>query len=306
MRKRVPLFYVILFLTCAILSCGSGETVAEEDNDIEKYIDFPNYKPHQSMAVYGDEVFFITPRNGVLMCDIYNAKTTSYLGKLELPYGSHVIPHANVSCFGKKLYDTEKSIYPCLYVSQWDGNRLAFVYDFNQKETSVVSSLIQIIDPSHLNGNVVGHGNLDWVVDEMGEYLYSVAYKLKDSAFTKVDNAIHITKFPVPDIHDGDYIFLEDADIIDAFTLPIINANQDKCFYNGYLYIASGYTDPEFFVHNKLFRVDVLKKVVESSSILLTGEPEGVSCYNSRLMMNMDDDSGRVYYLEHYLSKQIL
>ena len=303
--RPASISFLCVFLLCYVQSCQSSEGIIQVDvisieKEELKYFDFPNCKAHQSMAVYGDSVFLVTPRNGILTCNLYDANSLSYISNLELPYGNNVLPHANVSCFGKIFYN-ELSIFPCLYVSQWNDKRLAFVYDFRQDGSLLEPVLIQIIDPSHLNNAVIGYGNLDWVIDESGEYLYSIAYKRYNSSLESTDNAISIVKFPLPDPRDNNYVFLEDNEVLDAFVLPIMNATQDKCFVNGYLYVASGYSDPNFFIPNNLYRIDVNKKELTKSPILLEGEPEGLSCYDGKLVMNLDNNSGRVYFIEQYL-----
>lgn len=310
--KTVSFCVLYAFLLCSVLSCQASEEMIQLSvESIQKggltYIDFPNCKAHQSMAVYGESVFFITPRNGILTCNLYNARNSSYSGNVELPFdrNNNALPHANVSCFGKLFY-SESSLFPCLYVSQWNDKRLAFVYDFKNNGSSIVPTLVQVIDPSHLDKAVLGYGNLDWVIDDSGDYLYTVAYKRFNSALESKDNAINIVKFPLPDPRENNYVFLENNEILDAFEVPIMNATQDKCFINGYLYVASGYSDPNFFFPNNMFRIDVIRKELRKSPIILRGEPEGLSCYDGRLVMNLDNDSGRVYFVDHYLDGPFL
>ena len=75
-------------------------------------------------------------------------------------------------------------------------------------------------------------------------HIYSVAYKRVNSHLEVDDNSIHFTKFLLPNPRLSEYVLLRNEDIVESFELPIINATQDKCFYNGKLFILSGYSTP--------------------------------------------------------------
>ena len=294
MLNRCFLYCYRTLLFIAFLELSSCEQNTQED--CCPYFILPEFSMHQSMAIHFNDALFVTFENNQLICDIYDLSTKTHKKTLTLPFGDHSAPHANVSCLGNYLFSSN-SDYPCLYVSQWDGQRMAFVYNINTKDSITEASLVQVIDPSQLTEDIIGFGCLDWVVDEEGAYIYSVSYQKSNSAFDFYDNSTIITKFKLPDPYSSDYVYLTDEDILDSFHIPIINVSQDKCFYKGLLYIASGYSDSKHFFPNVLYRVDVNKKESIGCLININGEPEGLSVYNGRLLINMCDHSGRMFYL---------
>ena len=154
---------------------------ADFPEDETAFLDFPNLQIHQSMDFAGDKVVFVTPVGDKLTCDIYDVLTKKHAVTLMLPCEGYALPHANAIGFGVSAY-SGTSVFPALYVSAWNNQRQAFVYDISFKNGVYTSDLIQVIDPSRVSESIIGAGYLDWAVDGEGGFLYSIAYKIKGSS----------------------------------------------------------------------------------------------------------------------------
>lgn len=276
------------------------ENVVDNREDaIVNELSFPSLRLHQSMAFYGDYAVFVTPVIRDLKCDIYGIQTGVLITSLTLPYGEYAIPHANASCFGDVFY-TSDSCLPVLYVSSWNNGRQAFVYDISIVENHYVASLIQVIEPIHLDKDIVGEGYLDWVVDSEGGYLYTLAYHLKGTSMKEEGNYTHVTKYGLPALKEP-VVFMEDTDIVDSFIVPVMTVFQDKTYYKGHIYVGAGMPSEDNLYPPRLFDIDVKIKSLKEYSIPLIGEPEGLCVYHGTKWLNMYNSS-IVYNLDKLLN----
>ena len=246
---------------------------------------------HQSMVFYNGIGLFVVPSSDELICDIYDSRSKSRISSITLPTFDYPIPHANTTCFGT-LYDSESSDFPLLYVSSWNGSKMAFVYDIvrdktNNQNAFFMPRLVQVIDPSSLSEEYVGLGALDWVVDVEDSSIYSVSYKLNDSATIIDGNASFINKYNLPSIETS-YVALTDDDVIDHFEIPIMNVSQDKLIYNKHIYVVAGMPDKSGLFPNQIYDVDLNTKTLSGQFLSLRGEPEGFCIYRGKLLLNMN------------------
>jgi hypothetical protein len=168
-----------------------------------------------------------------------------------------------------------------LYVSSWDGGRKVFVYDIKKESEVYIATLIQVINPSSLSKDIIGYGNLNWVIDVDKSMLYSVAYGLPDSSLKVDGNFICVTWYELPKIDSNKMeLILSDSDMKGNMKFPVINAFQDMFINDGKLYIASGYPSTDNFFENKIYAIDLLDHSFSSQPLLLSGEPEGFCSYN--------------------------
>lgn len=263
------------------------------------YIHFPGLFFHQSMAFYGGKALFFAPTEDGLNCNIYDFDTRSFDSHLVLPILGDYVPHANAACFSD-VYLNSNSMFPALYVSAWDGDRCAYIYDIYQADENIDARLVQMIDPSQVSDSILGLGYLNWVVDAKNRRLYSIAYRLRFSDLVIKDNAIHLTCFKLPDINSEKVVVLKDSDILDNKVFPVINAFQDSFFDSERIFMVSGYSASENFFANKLHIINVENWSVSEYDILIQGEPEGLSEYKGNKFIFIpfaDGETGRVYYL---------
>lgn len=305
MPTRIHCFAFFLFLMTDLICAGCqkegfGIIVNSSLEEEELFFDsncltFPGLGIHQSMDIYKDDVFFVAASNNNLVCDIYNLHTSHLVRQVSLPFGEYSLPHANVSCFGKLFY-SENSIAPVLYISSWNNGRQAFVFDFPNAGDKSQASLVQVIDPGRVSEEIIGGGYLDWVIDGDGGYLYSIAYHIKGSSQISEGNFTHIAKFQLPDLSKR-IVDFTDADVIDSFTVPVMTIFQDKCFHDNYIYVVSGHSGLGKEFPPRLYAINTLSKEMNEALIPLVGEPEGFCWYQGRKWLNMYN-SAIVYNLD--------
>lgn len=279
------------------LSIDNSISVLDEDF-LDEDLLFPSLKTHQSMAFYGDYAVFVTPEGRTLKCDLFSIKSGSQVASITLPYAEYKIPHANVACFGRFFY-ANNSILPVLYVSSWNQGRQAFVYDISKAGDDYSASLVQIIDPRNLNGDIVGEGYMDWVVDAEGDCLYSISYHLKGTSTQADGNYTHVTKYKLPGFMDK-VIYLEDTEILDSFQVPVMTVFQDKAYYNNHIYIVAGMPSEKEMYPPRLFDIDLDNKTLVECLLPVIGEPEGFCVYSGIKWLNMFG-STTVYNLDNLL-----
>ena len=246
---------------------------------------FSGLKFHQSMVFYENQALFVSSDPKRLFCNLFNLNTCGHISTIELPIGDFPAPHANVSCLGNAFYSKE-SIMPLLYISSWDNQRLLFVYDITCRDEVYNSELVQIIAPNNVSEDIIGGGYLDWVLDNDEGVLYSISYHLKDTSFQEYDNYTHITKFRIPNYNES-VVLLDNKDILDSFTLPVMTVFQDKVYSNGHIYVVAGINGYQDRYPPRLFDINLNKHELTQYSIPLIGEPEGFDIYNGEMWLNM-------------------
>lgn len=280
MRSVGVIIFLLYYLM--LVGCGKADYNGNENNGA---IDFYGLQVHQSMVLYDRKAFFVTPIDDKLICDIYYIPTRSRLAEISMPYAGYPLPHANVSCIGNVFYSSQ-SVLPLLYVSSWNNQRQAFVYDIFSFNGKFGSNLIQIIDPSCVSKDIIGGGYLDWVVDPDGGYLYSLAYHLANTSNVSEGNFTHVTKFVLPSLSQK-IVVLQDNDVLEHFTLPVMLFFQDKCYEDGHIYVAAGMPDELGQFPPCVYDIDLQNRYLKEHAIPLMGEPEGLCIYDGTKWLNM-------------------
>lgn len=263
---------------------------------------FPSEYFIQSSAICGDYWFGIgcdypggvsnsDKQNFIVVC---NLKSSQYLTTLWVDTGDLVVPHANVSCFGNEVLDG--SPFPPLYISQWDynGERGVVVVKIVVRNGNYSCETVQTIIPDIKDKERFGRGSTDWIVDTDNCKLYSLAYYIPGSSAIVENNKECICVFELPKIGDGKNIVLTDDDIVENYELEMFNYSQDKCYYNGNIFVSSGAPErPEWL---KIRCIDLAKKEISSIMDLSKwgSEPEGMDIYDGGLLMNY---GGREQYM---------
>lgn len=296
-RTYVAFIFVMLLASCEPIDL---EGHVYQNGRITKFLELPNVPFHQSMTIYGDYALFQTMEQGLLYSYVYDLKERTQVAKINLPFEKYSSPHANCACFGNEFYDDD-SLFPALYVSQWDwrGNRGALVYNIKKDLTA---ELVQFISPKEISKDVIGSGDIDWVVDTDKNRLYAFAYRKSGSSTITEDNEEIITYFTLPNLKDSPEIILTQEDILDAFRCEILNYSQDKAYKDGKVYVVSGGNKEQYASMNNLWIIDLdAKSVVWKESIyedgLMYTEPEGLSFYGDRLLLTY---AYRAYTLWNY------
>lgn len=284
-----------IILSFAVIFIGCDKDIPYDNCDII----FPGLQMHQSMAFHDDKAVFVTPVGNNLVCDIYQISTHEFEAQVLLPFTGYSIPHANVSCFGRDRF-TSQSIFPVLYVSSWNNQRQAFVYDITDRNGVIDSSLIQVIDPNSVSEDIVGGGYLDWVVDSEGGYLYAIAYHLKGTSRVSEGNYTHVTKFTLPPLTQQ-LVKLNDEDVLDNFSLPVMTVFQDKDYAGGHIYVVAGIPDESGQHPPRLYDINLESKNLKEYIIPITGEPEGFCIYAGQKWLNMGGSS-KIHNLDKLLN----
>ncbi|MBD5174715.1 MAG: hypothetical protein HDT06_02715 [Bacteroidales bacterium] len=258
------------------------------------FANFPSGYAIQSSAVIGKYWFgcgyecmedgnYTNDHPFIIVC---NLEKGEYITTLPLKAPGVRVPHCNVCCFGNEMLDD--SPFPPLYISQWNYNGergVVVVKILNHNETFTCET-IQTIIPIIGDKERFGCGSTDWIVDTDQNYLYSLAYYKPGSSTIVEGNKECICVFDLPKIADGPIIYLTDEDIVDSFDLEMINFSQDKCYYNGLIYVSSGFhAYPDWTM---IRTINLNTKEVESVLNLSewSGEPQGLAIYKDDILMN--------------------
>lgn len=278
------LWFIPLIIGCSINGILDEPQLDSSDFSTMPSLAFSDLRPSQSMFFNEDRVYFVITRGDELSCDAYDMLTRKLVFSISLPYNGYRMPHANVSCLGRASL-SDDSICPVLYISAWDNMRQAFVYDLSFSKGKHNAALVQIIDPGSVSPDILGSGYLDWVVDRDNGYLYSIAYEKKGSTVEADGNCTHVTQFKLPSLKDS-YVNLNDADVVDHYSLPIMPYFQDKSISGGHLFIGAGISDKNGNYPPKLYDIDIRNKTFKEYSIPLLGEPEGLCICSGVLWLN--------------------
>ncbi len=172
-----------------------------------------------------------------------------------------------------------------VWSTEWDGTQALAALDVTAGSSTAGFSFAvkQKITPTP--SAKVGLGYRDWCIDFEGGYLWSVAYSKADTYIDDGSNEMVIAKFALP---TGSDVTLTDADVLESFTLPVIEVRQGIMFHKNHIYVAHGaknvskntmgVTDISLLSKSVVSEVDVMSAV--SSSI---DEIQNVFWYNSQL-----------------------
>jgi hypothetical protein len=253
---------------------------------------------HQSLALYGDYAVAADYNSSTAKIQIYKFSTNSVVASINLQSNDSFIPHCNVICFGKNI-NSANSIVPLLYVSKWDyqSDKSCLVYDITETGGVYSANLVQTITPN-ISSSILGEGDVDWIVDTDKNMLYALAYKLAGSSLQVEGNEEKIVSFVLPNVSSSQ-VTLTDDDVVDSFSLPIINASQDKTYANGKIYVIAGMgaSYPQF---SKLVVIDLLNKRVSSEVKLPSSmaEPEGLSERDGHLYFDFGNNGLNIFVFD--------
>ena len=280
---------------------GDKITIATNTYAVTDYVSIPNHGNNvvgleQAMGIYGDYLFVFSYATSTATAYLYKFSTMQLLATLNLPISTYKRPHCNAVSFGR-VFNSENSIVPLMYVSQWDfdSQRGCLVYDITLNDDTYNASLVQAILPTNVDTSIRGAGNLDWAVDPFG-YIYSIGYYIgnSDSPHTVVGNKTMITKYKLPVIADGSEIVFGDADVLDHFDVPIYTYRQDIITNNGNILMLAGvHSAVEANVPCRLVVIDPTAKMVVSLVSLdeFNEEPEGIGIKDGRLLIGFRNDA---------------
>lgn len=237
----------------------------------------------QAGAIYGDYLFCFTKEGDYR---VYNLKGVTVTDR-SLPSG--VTPHCNVAFFGNEKY-ADTDTYPLLYVNAYNAVGLpkGTCYAYRMSDT-FYATLVQTItvgftsDPiwTDGSGDIRPYGN--FFADTDNGYLY--AYTLLDTS-----KVTRFFKFRLPKLADGDVTFTT-ADILEYWDCEYFKYIQDNAFYDGKVYILSGFgTETD---NGYLRVVDTVRKkqvsLINLNNTLYkkTGlyEPELISIYDGAIIL---------------------
>lgn len=294
---------MLRFLACPFLWIFFNMVLLAQESSYCLFAD--NSVVNQSATNWGKHLFIFTDRMASIL--LYDLEEKSILYTLKLQPHTELnnnIPvyHCNQCHFGKKKYD-RKDYFPLLYVCQRSikGPSPAFTivfrvlpeFDDNRRITSFSVREVQRIHfPQMTDQNSMGNPCV--VIDSKGGFLYTYSrnYNKRASNF----NLATFSKFKLPQIEKEDttysQVYLNDSDIIDAFTCDFSSVNvQGGFFRKGKIYLVQGYPSKNPDLNFVYFReVNVKKKkqtrVVDMLADGFYEEPEGCWYYEKKVMIS--------------------
>lgn len=245
---------------------------------------------HQSAAVYGDYVFFVT--NGRSQIILFNLKKKEVLFTLSLRKASNKIYHCNQCSFGFEKYEQE-DYFPLLYISQRAGSngRCSIeVYRifpvFNEELAEYESFSVELVQTIFLP--VMSYenslGNANCVIDQASRTMYT--YSRNNDANDDNYGQCKITRFSVPSVHEK-RVVLEDEDILSSFLIDASAVNmQGGCIHDGILYIGQGLSSVGYIYLNIVdLKQQQLVRRIDLQAYRVSWEPEGCFFYDGSVML---------------------
>lgn len=175
------------------------------------------------------------------------------------------------------------NLFPLLYVSSFDGGDYINVYDIGHTEQrGYYADLVQVIDLTSVNNSIIGK-SVDAVVDVDNNTLITHGYLI--DVYETTGNKSCFATINLPLLSDGSVVVITDNDIQDNFQTDVLNFTQDKCYYDGKIYINRG--DLRYQEWLRLSVVDLTTKQIITQIDLSRwgGEPEGIDVYkNDKLL----------------------
>ena len=238
---------------------------------------------HQSSACYGDYMFIFT--NKMASVKMYNLRTKTALATLNLT-AKDDYHHCNQAFFGTEKYDAD-DVFPLVYISVFNNGTTTpssmEVYRIvptmgDSDYSSFTITLVQTVSLPIMNSdNKLGNAN--FVLDADSGYLYT--YSRDNTATYRV---CRITKWPMPELSDGDVTFTDD-DRLDYWDTDTEAVNmQGATIRNHQLFIfrggsGVGYTEAHIFDLVRRDRTALLDLLTNG----FTMEPEGVFFWGNTL-----------------------
>jgi hypothetical protein len=235
----------------------------------------------QGMAIYGDvAILGSSTQSGTnVKAEAFKISNFSKLASMLLPRGGYSDIHSNVLCFGKTI---GSGTLPYLYVSQWDGQHGCFVYDI---ASNYAATLQQVILPTNVSSDLIGAGNIDWIVDTDNNRLISIGYVDNTDVLTSL-NGMQVCIFALPALTES-VVNLTDADVLDSFHIDEFYVRQDCCYNNGNIYMMCGASNT--LDYTKIAVINLAGRNVASVIDLkwLPQEPEGIDVYDNSLFIRV-------------------
>ncbi len=292
--KRILNFFSFFVLFNIVMSCSLyGDYIDEfydETGEITVSVYANNIKKHQSAAIYGNYVFFVTNFRTTIY--VYNIVDRQFADSIPLPAGKGkdnyggVLYHSNQTSFSTKFYTNEDK-FPLMYISQRAKNDLRCfteVYrikvENNDEKEKYSAELIQTLYfPIMSESNSLGNTNV--VFDEENNLMYT--YSRNNDTSASNYGLCKVSCFEIPKT-DSSNIYLEDEDILFSFYIDCSAVNmQGACIDSGLLYIGQGTNTPALRI------VDLNKRTLVSTYDLRkrthSFEPQGCFWYDGCLML---------------------
>lgn len=272
---------LLLCLSLSLSSAIAAYAQAPSDGILSEAL-FP-IRYRQASFVCQNHLVTLDNDGHAIAYSLPDGKDSTFFDLASLPYK----PHCNVADI--RRYHGHNY----LYVTEWNGQRRAFVEDirWDRRSNSWSSELVQIIS-CDADSTIVGAGYLDWVIDERGRKIYSVAYKEgTPKNDRKNSTATVICEFDLPDPMAGN-VTLHSEDVLRRMEIsPVIYVTQDKAVHRGKLYIAAGFKNWD---SSRQIAVVDLKTFMLEKTISLAfynREPEGLDFVKGKVYITYYKDA---------------
>ncbi len=202
----------------------------------------------------------------------------------EFPLGSsYTSNHCGNANFGLE-YPDGNTEFPALYVSGDLTTKACYVENVTTTTSQLIQTIYFDIDPSYTGGQII--------IDRDRERILYM--QRKNSNIRDLTNVFMIAEFPIPALSEGSEVRYTNADIIgESYELSYYSPlYQGACIYGGKLLQSHGLLANSFGSKVGLMTFDVLTHKLESHidlSALIPYEPQGVTVYESRIIMNFNN-----------------
>ena len=146
---------------------------------------------------------------------------------------------------------------------------MVYVFSITQENNNFIITLSQTLDFTSISDGLFGSGLYDFAIDFSNNTIYTIAYESAED-YDNADSSAYVCSYQLPNVGSGNVSF-SDNDIVTNFTIPNITVRQCVYYYDGDLYILSGFFD------FKLVMLSIKEKAVVTEvdfTGLLDGEHE--------------------------------
>ena len=236
----------------------------------------------QGFDIFNDTVFVCYDEG---YCSTYDINTGSKIADFSLGSSINSNHCGNVN-FGEE-YPTGNTSFPALYVSGDLTTKACYVENVSTCGSQLIQTIYFDINPSYTGGQVVVDKDRDRLI-----YMQRL-----NSAIRDLNNVFKIYEFRIPALSEGTVVRFDNDDILSSYDLSYYSPlYQGATIYSGALLQTHGYQINGFGSYVGLMYFDVqshqFDRHIDLSNIV-SREPQGVTVYNEKLIMNF---SGGVFY----------
>lgn len=239
----------------------------------------------QGFDIYKDVIFQCYDKG---TCATYDLNTGRQIGTFTLGSG-YASNHCGNANFGVE-FPQDNTEFPALYVSGDLTTKACYVESVTTTHSDLIQTIYFDITPSYTGGQVI--------VDKVRNRLIYMQREIP--SIYNAMNQYKITEFRIPLLSEGPEVHFTNDDIIgERYELGYYSPlYQGACAYQNSILQTHGYATNSFGVTVGIMNFDIathkLSRYIDLTN-LVPHEPQGITIYGNRLIVNFAANSGKLY-----------